>query len=105
MLLSAFRFSVRLIVLFAQISAETTDLLIEVTSTVNLDACKRVLQETLQGMLEMGLGSRDAPAAHQDSDDDDITFEGVFLHSGEPQCILALFCLISLSYDPGTYHI
>ena len=63
-----------------QISTETTDILIEVTSSTNLPTCKKVMETTLQGMLEMGLGQTDSKSqAAQDSDDDGITFGGMFL--------------------------
>ena len=39
-----------------QISADTQDLLIEVTSSVSLDVCKKVLDSTLNDMLELGVG-------------------------------------------------
>ena len=42
---------------FPQVSKETTDLLIEVTSTLNLDTCKKAMDELLQGLLEMGVGN------------------------------------------------
>ena len=63
-----------------QISQETQDLLIEVTSTVSLDTCKKVLHATLQAMLEMGLGQNTAAHAQNRPDDDDeddgIVFQG-----------------------------
>ena len=38
------------------------------------------METTLQGMLEMGLGQTDSKSqAAQDSDDDGITFGGMFL--------------------------
>ncbi|XP_074641705.1 leucine-rich repeat-containing protein 47-like [Tubulanus polymorphus] len=40
-----------------KITQETTDLLIEVTSTVSLDTCKSVMEALLTGMLNMGCGS------------------------------------------------
>jgi len=39
-----------------KISKDTKDMLIEVTSTLTLDTCKKVLDEMLKMMLEMGLG-------------------------------------------------
>merc|ERR1712025_77655 len=40
-----------------KVSKDTRDILIEVTSTITLDTCKKVLDEMLKLMLEMGLGS------------------------------------------------
>ncbi|ELT93616.1 hypothetical protein CAPTEDRAFT_180705 [Capitella teleta] len=40
----------------SKVKRETTDILIEVTSSLNLDTCKKVMQETLQGILELGIG-------------------------------------------------
>ncbi|KAJ8315879.1 hypothetical protein KUTeg_006570 [Tegillarca granosa] len=42
-----------------KISNETTDILIEVTSSTNLDVCKKALDELLQGMLRLGVGATD----------------------------------------------
>ncbi|XP_062607398.1 leucine-rich repeat-containing protein 47-like isoform X1 [Saccostrea cucullata] len=39
-----------------KISKETTSILVEVTSSTNLDVCKKVCDELLVKMLEMGLG-------------------------------------------------
>ncbi len=38
---------------------ETSDILIEVTSSTSLDVCKKVLDELLHKLLEMGLGARE----------------------------------------------
>lgn len=40
-----------------KVSKDTKDILIEVTSTLTLDTCKKVLDEMLKMMLEMGLGT------------------------------------------------
>ncbi|XP_064620872.1 leucine-rich repeat-containing protein 47-like [Lineus longissimus] len=40
-----------------KISKSTKDILIEVTSSISLDICKKVLDQLLQLMLEMGLGT------------------------------------------------
>ena len=37
-------------------SATTTDILVEVTSCTSLDVCKKVMDEFLYKMLEMGVG-------------------------------------------------
>lgn len=42
--------------LFTQISADTTDMLLEVTSTVSLEKCKVVMQALLEEMLQLGIG-------------------------------------------------
>lgn len=50
---------------------ESSNILVEVTSSVSLDICKKVLQDLLQGLLEMGAGMQDgcqgAKAAEDDS--------------------------------------
>lgn len=46
-----------------KVSRDTTDILVEVTSSVSLETCKLVMQETLVKLLEMGLGQA-APVAH-----------------------------------------
>ena len=56
------------IILF-QISADTKDLLIEVTSSVNLEVCKKVMDTMLNDMLELGVGC-DAPATGATADAD-----------------------------------
>jgi hypothetical protein len=38
------------------VKKETTDILIEVTSSLTLDTCKKVMEETLQAILELGIG-------------------------------------------------
>jgi len=52
-----------------QISADTKDLLIEVTSSVNLDVCKKVMDTMLNDMLELGVGC-DAPVTGATGDAD-----------------------------------
>ena len=41
----------------SQICKETKDILVEVTSTVSLEMCKKVMEETLMGSLLMGIGT------------------------------------------------
>ena len=70
-----------------QISPETTDILVEVTSSTNLDTCKKIMDELLYKMLDMGLGSpakggnsKGACAkggdSSSESSDDGVVFEG-----------------------------
>ena len=52
------------LVFTVQIQRDTSrDILIEITSSNNLDICKSVMQEFLQQLLEMGMGSETAAAA------------------------------------------
>ena len=41
-----------------QVSKDTTDILVEVTSSNNLDTCKKVLDELLKEMLEMDISNK-----------------------------------------------
>ena len=75
----------------AQVSKETTDLLIEVTSSTSLDTCKKVMDELLQQMLEMGIGNTENDgdsASGGDSEvaltqDQQLTLEQVKVTDGE----------------------
>ncbi|KAL3858083.1 hypothetical protein ACJMK2_012697 [Sinanodonta woodiana] len=49
-----------------KISKETTAILIEVTSSTNLDTCKKVMDELLYKMLEIGLGELRGDKQHSD---------------------------------------
>ena len=40
----------------------TRHILVEVTSSTSLDVCKKVMEELLRYLLEMGLGQADVPA-------------------------------------------
>ena len=68
-------------IFYYQISNTTTAILIEVTSTTNLDTCKKVLDELLYKMLDMGVGAvtatvTDGAAGGDNSDSDDgVVFE------------------------------
>ncbi|XP_041348629.1 leucine-rich repeat-containing protein 47-like [Gigantopelta aegis] len=49
-----------------KISKDTTEILVEVTSSSNLDVCKAVMDELLKEMLEMGVGAAVEDAAAGD---------------------------------------
>jgi len=44
-----------------QVTKNTRHILIEVTSSTNLEVCKNVMEELLRHLLEMGLGQADLP--------------------------------------------
>ena len=64
-----------------QVSRETTDIFVEVTSSTSLDTCKKAMQELLQRLLEMGIGTDgDSPEGVPrlgDEDEDDVVFGAV----------------------------
>ena len=62
-------------------TATTTDILVEVTSSTSLDICKKVMDEFLYKMLEMGVGALtpdtvDGATGGDNSDSDEgVVFE------------------------------
>ncbi|KAL4223455.1 RNA binding [Mactra antiquata] len=66
-----------------KISKETTDILIEVTSSTSLDICKKIMDEVLLKMLSSGICSKitakvagaEAKGSNSDSDSDEVVFE------------------------------
>uniref|UniRef100_A0A0B7A6W0 B3/B4 tRNA-binding domain-containing protein n=2 Tax=Arion vulgaris TaxID=1028688 RepID=A0A0B7A6W0_9EUPU len=65
-----------------KVSKETTDILLEVTSTVNFDICKKVMEELLVNILLTGVGSssggtpdKGGDAAKAEEDDGDVKEE------------------------------
>lgn len=66
-----------------KISKDTTDILVEITSSTSLDTCKKIMDELLFKMLEMGLGSKkskkegNANFAAKGSESDSSSDEGV----------------------------
>ncbi|CAG5120834.1 unnamed protein product [Candidula unifasciata] len=49
-----------------KVSKETTDILLEVTSTVSLDVCKKVMEELLYAILLIGVGTPSTGTADED---------------------------------------
>ncbi|WAR03025.1 LRC47-like protein [Mya arenaria] len=68
------------------ISINTTDILVEVTSSTSLDTCKKIMDEVLYKMLELGLGKDrgdDMPTgAAKGNDSDSDSDEGVVFTEG-----------------------
>jgi len=71
---------VRKFVCTYQVTKNTRHILVEVTSSASLEVCKKVMEELLRHLLEMGLGQADLPrlptgdvpsAAAAATDDDD----------------------------------
>ncbi|ESO95482.1 hypothetical protein LOTGIDRAFT_188753 [Lottia gigantea] len=57
-----------------KISSDTTDILIEVTSSTNLDSCKKVMDELLREMLKMGVGcseDEEPPSSKEEATEED----------------------------------
>ena len=77
--------------LLFQISKETTDILVEVTSSTSLDTCKKIMDEVLYKMLSAGIASKTIPKAagatakgdNSDSEDSDegVVFQNLRLTS------------------------
>ncbi|XP_052802354.1 leucine-rich repeat-containing protein 47-like [Mya arenaria] len=69
-----------------KISINTTDILVEVTSSTSLDTCKKIMDEVLYKMLELGLGKDrgdDMPTgAAKGNDSDSDSDEGVVFTEG-----------------------
>ena len=56
-----------LLLLYLQISKDTTDIFVEVTSSTNLEVCKTAMDELLLKMLQMGCGSKQGEATANDT--------------------------------------
>jgi hypothetical protein len=69
--------------LIFQISKATKDILIEVTSSVSLDTCKKVLDQLLQLMLEMGVGRAKPQSQAETEGQDEATGGQPKLHVPE----------------------
>ena len=81
----------RLVVL--QVMRDTSDILIEVTSSTSLDTCKKVMQELLQRLLEMGIGTEgESPDGGmppvEDEDDDEAEMLGAVGGEGDEGLVL-----------------
>src|SRR6218665_1837114 len=53
----------QLAVLHFQVSHKTRHIVVEVTSSQSLETCKRVMDQILGGLLEMGIGCAELPPA------------------------------------------
>jgi hypothetical protein len=89
-----------------QISKDTKHILLEVTSSVSLDTCKKVMDELVRMSLELGMGrSSGAGAAgdedkEADDDDEGNIFSSsfyVFLDDDEGKVISHLFLSVQLN--------
>lgn len=65
----------------------TTDILVEVTSTSSLDTCRKILEELLYRMLDLGLGQPGGGAGATNSGSDSDT-AGAQAGTGGRECLV-----------------